>query len=177
MDKKIMFTGAQGTGKTTLIYSTMESYENTPVSINGIRDLIKKYKLDHSENSNETTQTKIFNYYKKLVRDNKTLVCDRSLIDVFAYTLSLYKHFKVSEDYFKKQERAFAKFVKENKDITYCYFPIEFKVVNDGVRSIDEEYRTEIDTNIKAILKTYNIDYIEISGSMDDRKNILYTIL
>ena len=45
------------------------------------------------------------------------------------------------------------------------------------MRSIDEEYRQEIDEIIKMILDKYSIDYIEISGSIDDRKNILYTLI
>ena len=104
---KIMFTGTQGTGKTSLIN---ELDTNLYKYTNGIRSLVKKYKLEHSENSNEKTQTKIFNNYKKYVKEHDDFISDRSLIDVFAHTAHLYKHFKVSEEYLLQQEKLLKNF-------------------------------------------------------------------
>ena len=174
MNKKIMFCGTQCTGKSSLA----ECFSNEIlINTNGIRKISKKHNIEHSENSNEEAQTKFCNYYKKFVKENESFISDRSLIDVFAYTTWLYKHFKISEEYWKKQKKQLKKFVDENSDIIYCYFPIEFPVEDDGIRSIDEDYRKEIDEIIKDILQAYKIDYFEISGNLEDRKNIIYTIL
>ena len=54
------------------------------------------------------------------------------MIDVTAYTIYLSKHGKVSKEFAEKQLKQLTKFREANPDITYCYFPIEFDVVDDG---------------------------------------------
>jgi hypothetical protein len=68
-----------------------------------------------------------------------------------------------------KQIKALHKFRDANPDIIYCYFPIEFPVVDDGVRDMDEDFRSAIDTNIKRLMSMCGIQPIYIRGSVEDR--------
>lgn len=68
-----------------------------------------------------------------------------------------------------KQYMTAAKFYHDNPDIEICYFPIEFPVVDDGVRSTDEEFRAEIDFLIKTFLDSAEIKYHTITGTVEER--------
>ena len=57
------------------------------------------------------------------------------------------------------------------------YFPIEFEVVDDGVRSLDEEYRREIDNNIKSILEELGINYYVMEGAQEERLEMMKNII
>ena len=47
----------------------------------------------------------------------------------------------------------------------YVYFPIEFESVDDGVRSVNEKWRTDIDEEFKAVLEGVRQPYLTITGS------------
>ena len=53
----------------------------------------------------------------------------------------------------------------------YIYFPIEFKSVNDGVRSVNEEWREKIDVEFKNTLDGLNKEYLTVTGSPRQRVN------
>ena len=53
----------------------------------------------------------------------------------------------------------------KNEYTHYIYFPIEFDSVDDGVRSIDEEWRTKIDNEFKAILSGVRQPFLTVTGS------------
>ena len=70
-----------------------------------------------------------------------------------------------------KQGVGLANFVRNNPDIVYIYFPIEFEVVNDGVRSVDTEYQKVIDAYIKSSLDALKINYLTVHGTPEERYN------
>jgi hypothetical protein len=54
----------------------------------------------------------------------------------------------------------------------FIYFPIEFNSVDDGVRSVNEEWRTKIDAEFKhhlVAIKNLGGDYLTVSGSPKQR--------
>ena len=170
--KKIVLTGAQGTGKTTIL-KKLEYPQITEV----VRKL-SKLGVNINENGDESGQRKIWNTYEQLFSMVSGWVSDRGLTDVLAYSIWLHRNGKnVSEKFIKKQKKAFEKFLEDNPDIMYCYFPIEFPLVKDGVRSEDENFRKEIDEIIREILEEFVVNYIVISGTVEDRLNIIETIL
>lgn len=165
---RIVFTGAQGTGKTTVLNHYKENGKNAITEV--VRKLAKKG-VKINADGDEKGQTKIFKEYKKLLSEITPdgYVSDRGLIDVVAYTIYLSKEGKVTKEFAEKQLKALLKFRQENPDVTYCYFPIEFDVVDDGVRSQDEQFRKDIDTLIKYLLDTCKVNYITIRGTVEER--------
>jgi len=162
---RIVFTGAQGTGKTTVLNFFQEQGMNVITEV--VRNLAKKG-VNINKDGDEKGQTKIFKEYEKLLGelDFNGYISDRGLVDVVAYTIYLSKHGKVSEKFADKQIKALKKFREANPDITYCYFPIEFPVEDDGVRDMDEEFRTEIDNIIRHLMETCSIQPIVIRGDV-----------
>lgn len=169
--ERVIYTGAQGTGKTTILNIMRATYD---VITEVVRNLAKTGIKINEQGTLEGQET-IFNEYKRLLSEKREYISDRGLTDVAAYTLYHSVHEKNID---KKaaltrlaldQINYIKQFVKENPDVVYCYFPIEFPVVDDGVRSTDEKFREEIDKHIVDILKIANIPYITITGSVATR--------
>jgi nicotinamide riboside kinase len=53
----------------------------------------------------------------------------------------------------------------KNEYTHYVYFPIEFDSIDDGVRSVNEEWRKKIDDEFKAVLEGVRQPYLTITGS------------
>lgn len=165
---RIVFTGAQGTGKTTVL----KEFENKGLKVitEVVRQLAKKG-IKINKEGDEKGQTKIFKEYKDLLSELSVdgYISDRCMVDVLAYTMYLADQGKVTAEFVQKQKKQLVKFKNENPDIAYCYFPIEFDVIADGVRDTDEDFRKAIDTNIQKILAEVGIQPIIVKGTVEER--------
>jgi nicotinamide riboside kinase len=47
----------------------------------------------------------------------------------------------------------------------YIYFPIEFESVDDGVRSVNEDWRKKIDERFRSELEEVRQPYLTVTGS------------
>ncbi len=66
---------------------------------------------------------------------------------------------------------------KNNIDHIF-YIPIEFPIVNDGVRFTDEQDRINIDLAIQKYIKDNNLSVITVTGSIEERvKTVLAHIV
>lgn len=177
MAKRIFMNlvGAQGTGKTTIL-NKLEKFEK----ITEVVRKLSKSGIKINEYGDDDGQRHIFNTYNEIfdrLDNRKNWVSDRGLFDVFAYTKYLYNHGNVSEDLYNEQYNRLINWSLTNKDVVIAYFPIEFDVVNDGVRSLDENFRKEIDENIKWILNECNVKYYVIEGSIEERLELINAII
>lgn len=165
---RIVFTGAHGTGKTTVLREMEKLGCNVITEV--VRNLSKKG-VKINKDGDEKGQTKIFKEYEKLLGEMTATgyISDRCMVDVVAYSMYLAEQGNVSEKFVEKQIKALQKFRAANPDITYCYFPIEFDVVTDGVRDTDEEFRRAIDSNIVKLFQVCGIQPIYVRGSVPYR--------
>lgn len=179
--KRIVFTGAQGTGKTTLLNLYRDKFDIviTEVVRNLAKEGVKVNELGDCEG-----QERIYNEYLKLLSNKNSYISDRCLVDVFAYSLYLYDNARPDlKDAFSeivtKQSKKLREFFKLNPDIIICYVPIEFRVENDGFRSTNEDFRREIDSNIKFILFDYlkHENTFTIFGDIENRTKLVDKIL
>jgi nicotinamide riboside kinase len=53
----------------------------------------------------------------------------------------------------------------------YVYFPIEFESVDDGVRSINEQWRRKVDDEFREVLEGTRRSYLMVTGSPMQRVN------
>lgn len=172
---KIIFTGAQGTGKTTVLkYYKKSGYK---CITNVVRNLSKKG-VKINETGDSESQKIIFDTYYKKLNKAQEYVSDRGLTDVYAYSLYLLTQAfnKKNEEEFqnlqkecKREAELLRTFVDNNKDIIWVRFPIEFPIENDGVRSENDIFRELVDDHIKHILDGYEIPYITVKGTVEER--------
>lgn len=167
---KVIFCGSQGTGKTTVL--NVFKNEGYPVITEVVRILAREENVKINEMGDEEGQIKIFNKYKELLTTENDYISDRGMQDVIAYTLYLVGQGKVHKRILWEQITELDDFAHNNNALI-CYFPIEFPVVNDGLRSTDEKFRSFIDVNIKKILDILDIPYITVTGTVEDRVNMI----
>ena len=171
--KRLHFVGAQGTGKTTILNHYKEQGYNVITEI--VRTLAKEG-VNINEMGDVEGQKKIFRTYKKLLSRTRGYISDRGLVDVSSYTFAhaiAELSEGIEEGPLKKladqQYLSAVKFYDQNRDIEICYFPIEFPVSDDGVRSTNEEFRSQIDFLIKSFLDSAAIPYHTITGTVEER--------
>ena len=172
--KKVLFMGAQGTGKT----SVMEALPASWPKIQGVtRKTIADNKLAINQDSTDRSQTAIFDAYSDALSIDKDFISERSLFDVLAFTQYQFCLGKVSQKVFLDQLKRTKKFVQENPDALYIYFPVEFAPADDGQRSTDPEYQKAIDAFIRLFIGMFPIKYMIISGPVSERVRQIQSVV
>lgn len=173
----ISFCGAHGTGKTTIL----NEFKNDPICkgfkfFTGLTRKENKKGLKINEEGTFETQERLFQLHFDLFNTKGSYMSDRCIIDTMAYTMYHYTH-SSKEDKNKWMEiiQRHGKLFSNNKEnlSILCYFPIDFPIVGDGVRSIDKSFQEEIDFNIQCILKESKIPYLRVSGTVEERIKFL----
>lgn len=177
MDKiKVILTGAQGTGKTTVL----NYFNNTFLTpITEVARNLHKQGVKINEDGDKLGQDIIFDTYWDKLNQDIDYISDRGLTDVIAYTSYLDDMGKINDNHetLANQLDKLELFVKNNPNIIVVYFPIEFEMENDGVRSMNESFRNSIDRRIKELLKCFYSNYITVHGTPEERiKQIISAI-
>jgi len=175
----ISFTGAQSTGKSTLLtkLQTDERFRKYNFVPEITRGLKKKYNLDINEDGNEFTQlltvnSHLYNYFDFKGKD---VVLDRCILDGLVYTTYQYHTKKVSKEIYNYSELLFKKLIGELDIILYT--EPDIPLVDDGERSIDKEFRNTVVNLFEEAIDHYNINVIRLSGSVDNRMKTIYNIV
>ena len=165
---KIGFCGTMSVGKTTLVNALKElpefkGYKFATERSEYLRDLgiplntdstIKGQLIFLAERSSELLQ--------------ENIITDRTVVDVIAFTKSA-KSISWTE---AKQFQALAENLINDYDYLFYVSPKGVELEDNGVRTIDIEYRKEIDNTIKYIIGDKlgkHPKYTEISGSTEER--------
>lgn len=166
MRKVITLVGSSSTGKST-IFELLKNRLPTYNFISESTRTVQKYGFEINENGKEATQLAILAFHLKALLTPGNLVLDRGMLDNLVYTENLQsidtRTLSYIEDTFKAVSEEYTHVV---------YFPIEFLSVDDGVRSINEEWRTSIDERFQHYLEKYYKDrYLRVTGSPMQRVN------
>lgn len=167
---RIVLTGAQSTGKTTLANELAKKYNINSLSI--CREQATEQNWTPNTPGSVEYQKSLFDKLQKAISSKKSYVSDRALSCVAAYT---FKHAmndmndkqlkKLAETQYKK----FCTFHNNNDDVLIVYTPIEFETVDDGFRNVDEQDRAFVDYLIKNILDTTGAEYLTVTGTVEER--------
>lgn len=177
MNVKINFVGAQGTGKTTLLETARkdEVFKDFQFCTEIIRDLVKKKNLSINESGNVKSQKVFFDAYNKILNKDG-YISDRCIIDVHAYTNYLYDYKSSNSE--KEFQSLYKEILRENSILKslnkdsfgiIIYFPIEFELVDDGIRSLNVYFQEYIDQYIVNTLNKYQLPFYTIRGSVEQR--------
>lgn len=167
MNKRIILSGASGTGKSTVLNLFKEA--GYPVVTEVVRTLIKEKGIVINEQAPDESQMLIFEGVMDSIRGNK-FVADRGLADVLGYSEVGYTRGNISGNVFAKQQELALKFTHDNPDIIYIFFPVEFDIVADGIRSTDEVYRGQTSQAIENwVCSLSKNQYLTVHGTPEER--------
>ena len=143
----VSFSGAQSTGKTTLLNKIRGL---NPFDINYVDEVTRRIKRDFNlpinESGGDLTQTMIMsdhiaNVYRKYALTD--VILDRCALDGIVYTQWLYNKGKVSDEVLQWAKKIYTTLIGEY-DAIFVTSPADVPLVDDGERSVDIEFREEI---------------------------------
>ena len=174
---KIAITGAQSTGKSSLLDSIKRDDRRDGllpdyVFIDELTRSIKGKGIVINENGDNLTQLLTNNtHIDNIVTNN--FISDRCIIDSYVYTVWLHRNNKIDDWVLNYSYHLFLTLVGMYDKI--FYLKPEFDVVDDGVRSSSITFRDEISTLFDSIISNYDIQVITLTGTIKDRTNQFYT--
>jgi nicotinamide riboside kinase len=99
---------------------------------------------------------------------NENIITDRTIYDVCSFTLSANSiDWNVKEKFVDLMMR-----IRDDYDVIVYVSPEGVEIEDNGVRTVDSEYRDKIDFTITEMLKAYPPKrLIEVSGTTEERIN------
>ena len=179
----ISFTGAQSTGKTTLLNSIKDLNPYLDSIDEVTRRIKREYNLPINEDGGDITQTMIMsdhiaNIFRKYDSD---VIFDRCALDGVVYTQWLYNKGKVSKEVLQWAKKIYNTLI-DKYDAIFVTSPDDVPLVDDGERSVDIDFREEIIDifnmyidDIKIYSREVNMFVVE--GSVEDRMKYIKNVL
>lgn len=172
----IAFTGAQSTGKSTLLAELQkdEAFKDWKFEPEITRSLKERYGVDINENGDDATQiVTVYSHLDNFLRHkNSNAVFDRCVIDGFLYTVYAYSKGKISE-YVKEYACGVHDMLINKYDIIF-YTEADIPLVNDGVRSDSVVFRETMVKIFEEYLASFpNKNVVRLKGSVEERLKII----
>ena len=176
----VSFTGAQSSGKTTLLREFLES--NAWGSVDEVTRRIRRsgFEINDDGSNYNDTQLAIFadhiqNLFTYSGKDMNNIL-DRCLVDGFVYTRYFRIQGKVNEFVDKMFSYALGRYI-EKYDCIFYTNPYDVPLINDGERSMSESFRSQIiKLYEELILGKYPNIYV-LEGSVESRYNKMIEII
>ena len=180
------FTGAQCTGKTTLLKHLYRENGDYPfVFIPEVTRLIKReYNMPINESGGDLTQMLIMTeHVRNIFRDRADhivrglhLIFDRCALDGIVYSHYLLNEGKISRSTFDACELIWKK-LKDRYNVIFYTSPDDVKLVDDGERSVDVKFREDIINLFNMYMESYKGEIVTLRGSVKERlKSIKETL-
>ena len=159
MITRVALVGASSTGKTT-VYELLKNKLPKFDFINESTRTVGGYGFPINEEGTDATQLAISSFHLEALLRPYNLILDRCYMDLVVYSKFMKnidsRTFEYIEDTWNRVKKEYTH---------YVYFPIEFESVDDGVRSIDEKWREDIDLEFQCILDGVRKPYLTLTGS------------
>jgi nicotinamide riboside kinase len=99
------------------------------------------------------------------------MLTDRTALDGLVYSTYLFKNNKINNTTMKYVKDVFNK-VWHSYDYVF-YIEPEFEIVDDGVRSINKQFRDEIADLFEATIEKEKLNMLRVKGSVRNRVNTI----
>lgn len=168
----VSFTGAQSTGKTTLLKRLKDSNPNVSFVDEVTRRIKRDFDLPINEDGGDLTQYMIMadhigNLYRK--NQSELTILDRCALDGVVYTGWLQQQAMVSPSTYTNACLIYSQII-DKYDVIFYTDPTDVKLVDDGERSIDEGFRNDIISLFNDRIKQLD-NVVVLQGSVNDRLN------
>jgi nicotinamide riboside kinase len=182
------FTGAQCTGKTTLLKHLYKENGDYPfMFIPEVTRLIRReYNMPINESGDDLTQMLIMTeHIRNVFRDRADHIVrsihqifDRCALDGIVYSEWLLNEGKISRSCYEGCELIWKK-LKNRYDVIFYTNPGDVKLVDDGERSVDKRFRDQIIDIFNMYLdrKDFEAEVVELKGSVKDRLKTIKSTL
>jgi len=161
--KKVALIGASSVGKTT-VYELLKNELPDFTFINESTRTVAKYGFPINEKGTSETQLAISSFHLEALLHTGNVLLDRCYLDLLVYSTYMDNISDNTYNYILDTWMRVSGYYTH-----FVYFPIEFKSVDDGVRSVNEEWRTKIDNQFKSSLKALEKEYLTVTGSPKQR--------
>ena len=174
----ISFTGAQSTGKSTLLNKCKEEFgnkfeyfpeitrqikNNIGVNINELGDTLTQYLImsKHIENM-------------LIAKQHEHVILDRCVLDGLVYTRWLHQKHKISNEVIDCAYDIFDRLIRDI-DLIFYTDPKDVKLVDDGERSSSVTFRNQIIELFDLYIDRYvpANKMVQLSGTVEQRMNII----
>jgi len=179
----VSFTGAQSTGKTTLLNEIKDKNPWLDSVDEVTRRIKREYNLPINESGGDITQSMIMadhiaNVYRKYDSD---VILDRCAMDGVVYTHWLYNKGKVSKEVLNWAKKIYNELISAY-DVIFITDPADVPLVDDGERSIDVDFRKEIldlfdDYKYDLIIENRADNVYTVSGTVAERMTFIKKVL
>lgn len=166
---KVVFTGAQGVGKTTLL-DVMEKCFTLPLHFNYVRNFTRglaEQGYEINKLGTDDTQLAIMNLHKHYIDCDQNIIVDRCALDGLVYTTYLHNKGQVNHATLEACRDIF-KYCFGKYDVVFYLVP-EFPITGDEYRSGDFLYQKEIADIFEKIVEEYQLQVIRLTGTVGDR--------
>jgi nicotinamide riboside kinase len=174
----ISFSGAQSTGKTTLLEKCRDEqiFKDFEFIPEVTRLIKRKFDVNINENGDDITQLCIINQHLEnyIKHKNSNVVMDRCILDGIVYTQYLYNNDRISEWVLDYAKEMYSKLIGDI-DIIFYTNP-DIPLVDDGERSINKDFRDDIISIFERYInKLYQngIEVVDVSGSVEERIKLI----
>ena len=157
--KRIALVGSSSTGKTT-VYELLKNKLSKFDFINESTRSVAQYGFPINEKGTSETQLAISSFHLEALLNPGNMLLDRCYMDLIVYSHYMENLDKKVLDYIEDTW-----FRVKGEYTHYIYFPIEFDSVDDGVRSVNEDWRREIDNTFQDYLVNIDKPYLTVTGS------------
>ena len=181
------FTGAQSTGKTTLLNHLHKCNGDYPFEFvpEVTRLVMRDYKMPINENGGDLTQMLIMTEHVRNVYRDKAnnlirgihQIFDRCALDGIVYSLWLRHNDKISRRCYDACDLIYEE-LQDKYDIIFYTSPDDVKLVADGERSVDVKFRNDIINTFNIFLdKGYDGEVVVLKGSVEERLETIKSTL
>ena len=181
------FTGAQSTGKTTLLNHLHKCNGDYPFEFvpEVTRLVMRDYEMPINEDGGDLTQMLIMTEHVRNVYRNKAdhlirgvhQIFDRCALDGIVYSLWLLDNNKISKRCYDACDLIYEE-LKDKYDIIFYTSPDDVKLVNDGERSVDVKFRNDIINTFNIFLdRGYDGKVVVLKGSVEERLKTIKSAL
>ena len=181
------FTGAQSTGKTTLLNHLHKCNGDYPFDFvpEVTRLVMRDYEMPINENGDDLTQLLIMTEHVRNVYRNKAnnlirgvhQIFDRCALDGIVYSLWLQHNDKISRRCYDACDLIYEE-LKDKYNIIFYTSPDDVKLVADGERSINAKFRSDIINTFNIFLdRGYDGEVVVLKGSVEERLKTIKSAL
>lgn len=173
---RIGISGAQSTGKTTLLNALRsEPFFKDYEICNEVTRKVASYGLPINEDGNDTTQELIMNQHIVNLAMHDNMITDRTVLDGLVYSKYLRENGKIVASTMNYVENIFNRMI-QGYDLIFYVAP-EFEIKNDGVRSINTFFRDRIVAIFNEVISQKNVPIYNVKGTVRERVQFVLNVL